>query len=189
MKLLICTNVGGNAHGVHSLTEKRYLSYIRVNYRNASPSLYTQRVQQIGLSHMLTYCTFCSIAYPFKILIQHALKPADSPKRAKFCPPIQDFKSTCVKARWFTQKSRVLSMICWYPQAYDHWVAQIYLPWLLFVENIEERSFGKRSRKWRQIETKNSDGNTAYYTTLIWVHISNFLTFNSILNVSFYEFW
>ncbi len=34
---------------------------------------------------MSTYCTFCSIAYPYEVSIQHKLKPTDSPKRSEFC--------------------------------------------------------------------------------------------------------
>ncbi len=41
--------------------------------------------QQVEFSHTLACCTLCSIAYPYKILIQHKLKLADSPKRANFC--------------------------------------------------------------------------------------------------------
>ncbi len=42
-------------------------------------------VQQIGLSHTSTYHILHFIAYPYKILIQCELKPANSPKRAEFC--------------------------------------------------------------------------------------------------------
>ncbi len=44
----------------------------------------TTLAQQVGLSHTSTYHTLRTTAYPYKISIQHELKPADSPKRAKF---------------------------------------------------------------------------------------------------------
>ncbi len=43
-----------------------------------------QLAQMVGLSHMSTYHTLCCIAHPYKISIQHEVKPAGSPKRAKF---------------------------------------------------------------------------------------------------------
>ncbi len=40
-------------------------------------------VQQVGLSHALTYCTLCFITYLYKILIHRELKPGDSTKIAE----------------------------------------------------------------------------------------------------------
>ncbi len=40
--------------------------------------------QKVGLSHMLLYCALCSIAYPYKILIQLQLKRTNSTKKKSF---------------------------------------------------------------------------------------------------------
>ncbi len=51
-----------------------------------NPSTSSRRVaQKVGLSHTSTYRTMRSIAYPYKITVQHELKAVDGPRRLQFC--------------------------------------------------------------------------------------------------------
>ncbi len=81
-----------NKHIFNDLPHSGWVSVVisekmKVIAKNDTEHLTTssQLVKQVGLSHTLTYHTLCSIAYTYQISIQHELKPADSPKRAKFC--------------------------------------------------------------------------------------------------------
>ncbi len=46
-----------------------------------------------------------SIAYPYKISIQHVLKPPDSPKRAEFCRWVCRYTHLVVDAFFFSNEA------------------------------------------------------------------------------------